>query len=83
MSDTVISTLSSQEELDRQCERIRQELRQGRQITVDEVSSRLGVTREAYLEILNEEASRLYGRPVRVEPVVVDGKVMLIIDTLN
>ncbi|MGO6702887.1 hypothetical protein ACCS33_26105 [Rhizobium ruizarguesonis] len=40
---------------------------QGKSISIDELCARLGITLETALALATEEASRIVGRPMRIE----------------
>ncbi|MGR9478184.1 hypothetical protein [Rhizobium leguminosarum] len=42
---------------------------QGKNISIDELCARLGITLETALALATEEASRTYGRPMRIEVI--------------
>ncbi|MGR9435367.1 hypothetical protein ACU8OP_10210 [Rhizobium leguminosarum] len=47
--------------------KIAEERAQGKIISIDELCARLGITLETALALGTEEASRIYGRPMRIE----------------
>ncbi|PDT24798.1 hypothetical protein [Rhizobium hidalgonense] len=49
--------------------KIAEEQAQGKNISIDELCTRLGITLETALALGAEEASRIYGRPMRIEVV--------------
>ncbi|TBA86305.1 hypothetical protein ELH53_15405 [Rhizobium ruizarguesonis] len=49
--------------------KIAEERAQGKIISVDELCARLGITLETALALAAEEASRIYGRPMRIEVI--------------
>lgn len=49
--------------------RIAAERAQGKMISIDELCARLGITLETALALGAEEASRIYGRPMRIEVI--------------
>ncbi|MDH6275594.1 hypothetical protein M2311_005694 [Rhizobium leguminosarum] len=57
------------DEIMAECAKIAEERAQGRIISIDELCARLGITLETALALGTEEASRIYGRPMRIEVI--------------
>ncbi|WET72896.1 hypothetical protein [Rhizobium croatiense] len=49
--------------------KIAEERAQGKIISIDELCARLGITLETALALAAEEASRIYGRPIKIEVI--------------
>ncbi|MBB2672765.1 UNVERIFIED_ORG: hypothetical protein GGE44_002320 [Rhizobium esperanzae] len=49
--------------------KIAAERAQGKIISIEELCARLGITLETALALGTEEASRIYGRPMRIEVI--------------
>ncbi|ASS56405.1 hypothetical protein [Rhizobium leguminosarum] len=47
--------------------KIAEERAQGKIISIDELCARLGITLETALALAADEASRIYGRPMRID----------------
>lgn len=57
------------EEIVAEATKIAEERAQGKIISIDELCVRLGITLGTALALATEEASRIYGRPMRIEVV--------------
>ncbi|MGO7400366.1 hypothetical protein ACCS88_21290 [Rhizobium ruizarguesonis] len=57
------------DEIMAECAKIAEERAQGKIISIDELCARLGITLEMALALAAEEASRIYGRPIRIEVI--------------
>ncbi|MBX4972346.1 hypothetical protein HJB73_02585 [Rhizobium lentis] len=49
--------------------KIAEDRAQGKYVSIDELCARLGITLETALALAAEEASRIYGRPMRIEVI--------------
>lgn len=63
-------SLLSDDDIFAQCAKIAAERAQGEIISMDELCVRLGITLETALALATDEASRIYGRPMKIQVVL-------------